>query len=43
MVGLAIALKILGCTSEGPGPINVLIGGINDFMLLPYLITDCCD
>jgi hypothetical protein len=33
MVGLAIANKILGCTSEGPGPIKVLIGGLNDFIV----------
>ena len=30
IVGLAMAFRILGWTSEGPGPISVLVGGIND-------------
>jgi|TARA_Y100000385_G_scaffold72203_1_gene72658 hypothetical protein len=29
MVGFAIAVKILGWTSDGPGPINVLGVGEN--------------
>jgi hypothetical protein len=39
IVGRAIADKILGCTSEGPGPISVLIGGLNDFIVFIRLIN----
>jgi hypothetical protein len=32
IVGRAIADKIRGWTSAGPGPIKVLTGGLNDFI-----------
>ncbi|SSC07716.1 hypothetical protein BTURTLESOX_1459 [bacterium endosymbiont of Bathymodiolus sp. 5 South] len=34
IVGRAIADRMRGCTSLGPGPISVLIGGLNDFIVL---------
>lgn len=40
MVGLASALRILGFTSEGPGPINVLGVGLNELTtLVPFLVN----
>jgi hypothetical protein len=39
MVGFAIAVKILGCTSDGPGPINVLGIGRNVVIITVILFS----
>jgi hypothetical protein len=40
MVGLANALRILGFTSEGPGPIRVRGVGLNELttVMIPYKV-----
>ena len=40
MVGLANALRILGFTSEGPGPIRVRGVGLNELttVIIPYKV-----
>lgn len=34
MVGRAIAFNMRGCTSDGPGPIRVRTGGMNDLLCI---------
>ena len=40
MVGRAMALRIRGCTSEGPGPMSVRTGGIKEVTVITLPVVN---